>query len=50
MNKIVADGVDRHLVNVEERRIMSDKNIMKKRQGTLGRGFDRCDFYFYMDK
>lgn len=45
MNKIVADGVDRHLVNVEERRIMSDKNIMKKRQGTLGRGFDSCDFY-----
>lgn len=29
MNKIVADGVDRHLVNVEERRIMIDKNIMK---------------------
>lgn len=45
MNKIVADGVDRHHVNVEERRIMIDKNIMKKRQGTLGRGFDRCDFF-----
>lgn len=29
MNKIVADGVDRHLVNVEGRRIMIDKNIMK---------------------
>lgn len=29
MNKIVADGVDRHLVNVGERRIMIDKNIMK---------------------
>lgn len=28
MNKIVADGVDRHLVNVEEHRIMIDKKII----------------------
>ena len=28
MNKIVADGLDRHLVNVEERRIMIDKKIL----------------------
>ena len=47
MNKIVADGVDRHLVNVEGRRIMIDKKYYeKKRQGTLGRGFDSCDFLF----
>lgn len=30
MNKIVADGVDRHLVNVEERRIMIDKKYYEK--------------------
>lgn len=30
MNKIVADGLDRHLVNVEERRIMIDKKYYEK--------------------
>ena len=36
----------------EDYKEMSRKaaNIMKKRQGTLGRGFDICDFYFYRDK
>lgn len=36
MNKIVADGVDRHLVNVEERRIMFDKKYYEKAARYVG--------------
>ena len=36
MNKIVADGVDRHLVNVEERRIMIDKKYYEKAARYVG--------------
>jgi hypothetical protein len=36
MNKIVADGVDRHLVSVEERRIMIDKKYYEKAARYVG--------------
>lgn len=39
MNKIVADGVDRHLVNVEERRIMIDKKYYEKAARYVGTRF-----------
>lgn len=51
MNKIVADGVDRHLVNVEEHRIMIDKKYYEK-SGKVRWDEALTDviFYFYRDK